>query len=93
MRNLNQASAVNIQSKLIAWWNEQYGQKTTNLGQINHQLADGSMKQAITDLQSQLYAGNAKTINIDWNKLVNKHDFKPAKQDSQVLSGLPKLYS
>ena len=92
LNNLNQASGVEIQAKLIQWWNQQYQQKTTNLGQISQQLADGSMKHAIRDLQSQLYGGEAKLINIDWSKMVSKNQFKPAKQTTDKPTGLPELY-
>jgi len=93
LKNLNQASAVVIQAKLIAWWNQQYQQKTTNLGQITQQLADGPMKQALIDLQSQMYAGNTKNIHVDWIKLINKKQFIPVQKNIDEPTGLPDLYS
>ncbi|TDR23632.1 BatD family protein [Marinicella litoralis] len=92
IKHLNQASAADIQAQLIAWWNQQYQQKTTNLGQIRQQLADGDMKQAITDLQKQLYAGSNQVTKIDWVQLIKKNQFKPAQQPIGVATGLPELY-
>lgn len=93
LSNLNQASAVLVQSKLLAWWNHEYQQNNVNLGQINQQLADGPMKQAITELQQQLYSDNGKAFNVDWQQLVKQGYFKPAQRTETEAKGLPELYS
>ena len=93
LKNLNQATMPLIQTTLIAWWNQEYHQHCTNLGQIRDQLAPGEMQQAIADLQQQLYSNDPTELKIDWRKLIQQGHFKPAKSVDKALLGLPELYS
>jgi len=93
LRNINQASLVEVQSKLISWWNEEYQQKHTNLGQIRDQLKAGPMKQAITDLQKQMYTDDQCKIDVDWLQLIKQGQFKPENSVVKTSAGLPELYS
>lgn len=93
LKNLNQATAAHIQTTLIAWWNQEYHQQTTNLGQIRDQLAAGELKSAIANLQQQLYGGDTTEQNTDWQQLIKQGQFKPAKPVNPKLKGLPELYS
>ncbi|VAW43994.1 hypothetical protein MNBD_GAMMA02-1336 [hydrothermal vent metagenome] len=93
LKQLNQADAVVIQAKLIAWWNQEYQQHNTNLGQISDQLAPGKVQQPIADLQQQLYANDPSELKIDWQQLIKQGQFKPAKAVNKALVGLPELYS
>ncbi|MEZ5471626.1 MAG: BatD family protein [Marinicella sp.] len=92
LKQLNRASTTQVQQKLIAWWNQQYQQKNTNLGQITQQLADGEMKQAIEQLQQQLYGQSNNPIDTNWEQLIKQGHFKPATASSSHVSGLPELY-
>ncbi len=92
INQLNQATPVQVQATLIAWWNQQYQQQTTNLGQIMQQLAAGPMKQALADLQQQLYTDGSKEIDVPWQQLIKQGQFKPAQPATQTKPGLPELY-
>lgn len=93
LKNINQVSPVQIQATLIAWWNQEYQQHCTNLGQICDQLSAGQMKQDITHLQRQLYTNNSSELNVDWYLLVKQGHFKPEKTIANTTIGLPELYS
>ncbi len=91
--HLNRASLPDIQACLIAWWNQEYKQRTTNLGQIREQLEMGVMRDAITELQQNLYGEQTAESNIDWQALIKQGQFKPAKPAAAEVRGLPELYS
>lgn len=93
LKKLNQATPAHLQSTLIAWWNQEYQQHCTNLGQIRDQMAAGNMRQAIAELQNQLYSNDPAELNIDWHQLIKQGHFKPAKPHSNDAFGLPELYS
>ena len=93
LKNINQATPTQVQVKLLAWWNQEYQQHNTNLGQIRHQLAAGDMQQAIVELQQQLYSNEPNELNIDWQQLIKQGLFKPAKTVAEKVVGLPELYS
>ncbi len=93
LKGLKQASPAQIQATLITWWNQEYQQKTTNLGQIREQLEAGHVQQAISDLQQQLYGNATKAQAVDWQQLIKQGEFKPFKTDATTTAGLPALYS
>jgi hypothetical protein len=93
LKHLNQASPAHIQTTLLAWWNQQYQQKTTNLGQIIQQLSEGETKQAIEQLQQQLYGNQAVSNTVNWEKLLKQGHFKPNQFHTAQITGLPELYS
>lgn len=93
LKGINQLSLAQIQTKLIAWWNNQYHQQTTNLGQIRDQLVAGEMQDAVADLQQQLYSNGRTESQTNWQQLIKQGHFKPAKVIDKDLVGLPELYS
>lgn len=92
LKNINQADANQVQQTLIAWWNQQYQQQTTNLGQISKQLAESEIKQAIERLQQQLYGNESMDLTTNWQKLIKQGLFTPARQQVKETKGLPELY-
>lgn len=92
LKKINQATPAHIQNTLLAWWNQEHQQQVTNLGQIRNQLAEGEMKQAIDQLQQQLYVKVDSNNNTDWRTLIRKGMFKPHVIEQPTLPGLPALY-
>ncbi len=92
LKNINQANANQVQQTLIAWWNQQYQQQTTNLGQISQQLSDGEMNQAIEQLQQKLYGNEPADLTTNWQQMIKQGLFQPAQPAKTESKGLPELY-
>lgn len=92
-KNLNQAAPAQVQATLLAWWNQEHGQRATNLGQIRDQLAAGQAREAVSALQDTLYGGAKSATAIDWQQLIKQGAFKPANPKVELNAGLPELYS
>ena len=91
-QNLNQATPAEVQATLLAWWNQEHGQRATNLGQIRDQLAAGQAREAVSALQDSLYGGTETAVAVDWQQLIKHGEFKPAKPKVELNNGLPELY-
>lgn len=92
LKRLNQLPLPQLQSTLIRWWNQEYQQNTTNLGQIKEQLAPGPTQDAVAELQRSLYTENSKKLNLNWHELINTNSFRPTQHKTQNVQGLPELY-
>ena len=93
LKNINQASPTEIQNRLIAWWNQEYQQNCTHLGQIRNQLEAGQVDQALNKLEQNLYFKETSELDVDWQQLIKQGFFKPKKAELRTAVGLPELYS
>ena len=93
LKNINQASPTETQNRLIAWWNQEYQQNCTHLGQIRKQIDTGQVHQALTHLEQSLYLQENGELNVDWQQLIKQGLFKPKKEVLKMPEGLPELYS
>lgn len=93
LSGLNQMNNQELQNRLIAWWNQEYHQFTTNLGQIRQQLDDKTMREALMSLQQNLYSQDHKKLDTNWQQMIKQGLFKPSKATKKTPAGLPELYS
>ncbi|KAA3640803.1 MAG: protein BatD [Proteobacteria bacterium] len=92
LKNINQMSPGDCQNQLIKWWNQQYQQQVTHLGEIQQQLDDATAIAAIAQLQKQLYVDSTLTAETDWQRLIKKGHFKPKLNTNNGHNSLPGLY-
>ncbi len=93
LKNSQQLSSADQQIRLIKWWNQQTGQRVTNLGQIRQQLDNKKAKAALDTLQKQLYGRGDETSSIDWHHYHKKGLLAPKKPANNSDQTLPDLYS
>lgn len=93
IKALNQATAERCQHTLIQWWNQQFTQQTNNLSQIANQIADPQTRQALSQLQAQLYTKNPPQTHTDWYQLIQQNKLQPKQTPVTANNNqLPKLY-
>lgn len=81
-----------LQQAILTIWNRQHQQTVTNLGQIISQLNHETLRQALHDLQQQMYGQASSSGQYNWTKLIKSRGFAPAENSGQHSSGLPSLY-
>jgi len=92
IKHINSLNPGQRQSLLIQWWNQQYQQHVTNLGQIQQQLDNPKALDAINQLQHQLYVNEDANSDVDWYQLIKSGVLKPITDTQNTHDVLPPLY-
>jgi hypothetical protein len=92
IKHINSLNPGQRQSLLIQWWNQQYQQHVTNLGQIQQQLDNPKALDAIKQLQHQLYVNEDANSDVDWHQLIKSGVIKPTANNPEGHHVLPPLY-
>ncbi|MFC3195228.1 BatD family protein [Marinicella sediminis] len=92
LKRLKSLDPTELQQALVDTWNHRNNQSVTNLSQIDHQLADEDLRQALTDLQLSLYRQQGELKPFNWAQAINKGRYVPAQPQTSKSEGLPGLY-
>lgn len=92
VKHINRMTPGEQQALLITWWNQQYQQHVTHLGQIQAQLDNPEAIDALTQLQQQLYLDKNPEVAVDWYQLIKKGRIQPKPDNHDTKKVLPELY-